>query len=161
MHGLPLELQRIVRRCPRGSRTNPLSHQPGGSDVVVAYSLGDAILYDWIKNVNWYISSFEREDPGFHLHIMSIYGRFYEDPDERGIGVFCPIWTRDKHGALKSSVKACVSRYQRQMEIGHTTLHQQAKEYWKNKYSLSEQEVESLPTLYKQYMKERGDNLLD
>ncbi|MCZ8360706.1 MAG: hypothetical protein O9350_23470 [Microcystis sp. LE19-388.1G] len=50
MHGLPPDLQRIVRPCPRRSRTNPLSHQPGGSDVVVAYSLGDAILYDWIKN---------------------------------------------------------------------------------------------------------------
>ncbi|MBW4532599.1 MAG: hypothetical protein KME09_01550 [Pleurocapsa minor HA4230-MV1] len=160
MHGLPPELQRIVRPCPRRSRTNPLSHQPGGNDVVVAYSLGDAILYDWIKNVNWYISSFEREDPGFHLRITSIYGRFYEDPNERRIGVFCSIWTRERDGALQSAVKACVSRYQRQMEIGHTTLHQQAKEYWKNKYGLSEQEVESLPTLYTQYMKEREDDFL-
>ncbi|MDZ8189091.1 MAG: hypothetical protein RMX96_30140 [Nostoc sp. ChiSLP02] len=154
MHGLPPELQRIVRPCPRFSRTHPLSHQPGGSDVVVAYSLGDAILYDWIKNVNWYISSFEKQDPNFHLHIVSIYGRFYEDPDERGIGVFCPIWTHDKNGTLKSAVKACISRYQRQMEIGRTTLHQQAKQYWKNKYGLSEQEVENLPTIYKQYRDE-------
>ncbi len=49
MHGLPPELMKIVRPCPRGSRINPLSYEPGGSDVVVAYSLGDAILYDWIK----------------------------------------------------------------------------------------------------------------
>lgn len=156
MHGLPSELQKIVRSCPRHSRRNILSHQPGGSDVVVAYSLGDAILYDWIKNVDWYISAFEREDPGFHLHITSIYGRFYEDLSKRGIGVFCPIWTREDDGALQSVVKACVSRYQRQMEIGHTTLHQEAKEYWKNKYDLSAQEVETLPTLYKQYMEEKG-----
>ena len=152
MHGLPPELQRIVRPCPRGSRTNPKSHQPGGSDVVVAYSLGDAILYDWIKNVNSYINSFEKKDPDFHLDIVSIYGRFCKEEDEGGIGVFCPIWTHDKNGTLKSAVKACVRRYQTQMEIGHTTLHQQAKQYWKNKYGLSEQEVENLPTLYKQYM---------
>ncbi|MCZ8191481.1 MAG: hypothetical protein O9326_17555 [Microcystis sp. LE19-338.1B] len=105
-----------------------------------------------------YIRSFEREEPGFHLHITSIYGRFCEDPNERQIGVFCPIWTLERDGALQSAVKNSVRRYQRQMEIGHTTLHHQAKEYWKNKYGLSEQEVESLPTLYKQYMKEREDD---
>ncbi len=151
MHGLPPELQEIVIQCPRHSRTNPLSHKPGGSDVVVAYSLGHAILYDFIKNVELYIRSFERQDPGFHLHITSIYGRFYKDPNEREIGVFCPIWTLNRNGALQSAVKACVSRYQRQMEIGYTTLHHEAKEYWKNQYGLSEQEVEKLPTLYKQY----------
>ena len=156
MHGLPPELMAIVRPCPRGSRTNPLSYEPGGSDVVVAYSLGHAILYDWIKNVERYIGSFERDDPGFHLHIQSIYGRFYEDPSERRIGVFCPIWHRDKDGALKDAIKDCLKRYQRQMDIGHKTLHEEAKNYWK-RYGLSDQEVEDLPTLYKQYMKEKEE----
>ena len=163
MHGLPLELKKIVRPCPRERRRNHLSHIPGGSDVVVAYSLGDVILYDWIKNVDAYISAFDREDPSFHLHITSIYGRFCEEPYERGIGVFCPIWIREEHGASRLAVKACISRYQRQMQIGHKTLHQQAKEYWKNKYSLSDQEVNSLPTLYEQYMKQdsvQGNRIL-
>lgn len=156
MHGLPSELKKIVRSCPRRSRTNPLSHEPGGSDVVVAYSLGDAILYDWIKNVEWYISSFEKSNPEFHLHIQSIYGRFCEDKSERRIGVFCPIWDRDKDGAFKDAIKACLKRYQTQMDIGHQTLHEEAKKYWKS-YGLSDQEVENLPTLYKQYMKEQGE----
>lgn len=155
MHGLPSELKKIVRPCPRRSRTNPLSHEPGGSDVVVAYSLGDAILYDWIKNVESYIGSFEKSNPEFHLQIQSIYGRFCEDKSERRIGVFCPIWDRDKNGAFKDAIKACLKRYQRQMDIGCETLHEEAKKYWKS-YGLSDKEVESLPTLYKQYMKEKG-----
>ncbi len=154
MHGLPRELKPIIRRCPRRSRTNPKSHEPGGSDVVVAYSLGDAILYDWIKNVTLYISSFEKSNPEFHLHIQSIYGRFYEDKNENRIGVFCPIWNRDKNGAFKHSIKACLERYQTQMDISHKTLHEEAKKYWKS-YGLSDQEIENLPTLYKQYMKEK------
>ena len=157
MHGLPPELMAIVRPCPRESRTNLLSREPGGSDVVVAYSLGDAILYDWIKNVERYIGSFQQSNPEFHLHIQSIYGRFYEDPSERRIGVFCPIWDRDKDGALKDAIKDCLKRYQRQMDIGHKTLHEEARKYWKS-YGLSDQEVENLPTLYQQYMKEKDDN---
>jgi cold shock CspA family protein len=108
MHGLPPELKKIVRPCPRHSRKNRLSYEPGGSDVVVTYSLGHAILYDWIKNVESYIGSFERDDPGFHLHIQSIYGRFCEDKSERRIAVFCPIWERDKDGAFKDAIKACL-----------------------------------------------------
>jgi hypothetical protein len=156
MHGLPSELKKIVKRCPRESRTNRLSHEPGGSDVVVAFSLGDAILYDWIKNVEWYIGSFEKSNPEFHLHIQSIYGRFCEDKSERRIAVFCPIWNRDKDGAFKNAIKACLKRYQRQMDIGHQTLHEEAKKYWKS-YGFSDQEIENLPTLYKQYMKENGE----
>jgi hypothetical protein len=150
------QLKAIVRPCSRKSRTNPLSHQPGGSDVVVAYSLGDAILYDWIKNVDWYISSFERDRPGFHQKIESIYGRFYEDESERRIGVFCTIWNRDKEGGFQDAIKACVKRYQRQMDIGHKTLHEEAQKYWKS-YGLSDQEVENLPTIYKQYMTEKAE----
>jgi cold shock CspA family protein len=154
MHGLPPELNAIVRLCPRGSRTHPLSHQPGGSDVVVAYSLGDVILYDWIKNVQYYISSFEQSNPEFHLQIQSIYGRFYQDQSESRIGVFCSIWDCEKHGAYKDVIKACLEKYQRQMDIGHKTLHEEAKNYWKS-YGLSDREVENLQTLYKQYMKEK------
>jgi hypothetical protein len=43
------------------------------------------------------------------------------------------------------------------MEICHKTLHEEAKNYWKTTYGLSDREVENLPTLYKQYMKEKGE----
>jgi hypothetical protein len=111
MHGLPPELMKIVRPCPRGSRINLLSYEPGGSDVVVAYSLGDAILYDWIKYVDRYINAIQRDNPGFHRHIESIYGRFCEDKSERRFGVFRPIWHRDRDGAFKDALKACLERY--------------------------------------------------
>jgi hypothetical protein len=159
-HGLPNSLKSIVRSCPRESRKNPLSHQEGGSDVVVAYSLGDAILYDWIKNVVLYINSFERSNPEFHLHIQSIYGRFCEDKSERNIGVFCPLWERNKDGELKSDIEACLTRHQRQMDISHKTLHKEAINYWKN-YGLSNQQIENLPTLYKQYLKEKEEDTDD
>ncbi|MEG4814746.1 hypothetical protein [Microcoleus sp. K5-D4] len=158
MHGLPPELRKIVRPCPRGSRINPLSYDPGGSDVVVAYSLGHAILYDWIKDVERYISSFEKSNPEFHLHIQSIYGRFCEYTSERGFGVFSPIWYRDRDGACKDAIKACLKRYQTQIKIGHKTLHEEAKNYWKTTYGLSDQEVENLPTLYNQYKQYMEEN---
>ncbi len=156
LHGLPPELMAIVRPCPPESRIHPLSYEPGGSDVVVAYSLGHAILYNWIKNVKWYINAFERKDPSFHLRIESIYGRFSEK-NERRMGVFWPIWYRDRDGAFNDAIEACLERYQKQIVMGHKTLHEEAKNYWKTTYRLSDQEVENLPTLYKQYMKEKGE----
>ena len=161
MHGLPPELMKIVRPCPRGSRINPLSYEAGGSDVVVAYSLGDAILYDWIKYVDRYINAFEREDPGFHLHIESIYGRFCEDKSERRITPFRQIYGRDRDGACKDALKACLERYQKQIVMGHKTLHEEAKNYWRTTYGLSDQEVENLPTLYKQYKQYMEENRKD
>ncbi|MEG5067662.1 hypothetical protein QUB14_00215, partial [Microcoleus sp. B3-D2] len=156
LHGLPPELMKIVRPCPMGSRTNPLCYEPGGSDVVVAYSLGDAILYNRIKNVKSYINAFERKDPSFHLRIESIYGRFSEK-NERGMGVFSPIWYRDRDGDFHKAIEACLERYEKQIVVGHKTLHEEAKNYWKTTYGLSDREVENLPTLYnqhKQYMEE-------
>ena len=157
LHGLPPELMAIVRPCPRESRINWRSFEPGGSDVVVAYSLGHAILYDWIKYVDRYINAIQRDNPGFHRHIESIYGRFCEDKSERRFGVFSPIWYRDRDGEFNDAIEACLERYQTQIVKGHKTLHEEAKNYWKTTYGLSDQEVENLPTLYnqhKQYMEE-------
>ena len=72
--------------------------------------------------------------------------------------MFLPIWYRDRDGAFKDAIKACLKRYQTQMNIGQKTLHEEAKNYWKTTYGLSDQEVENLPTLYKQhkqYMEEK------
>ncbi|MEG4353201.1 hypothetical protein QUA74_26300 [Microcoleus sp. LAD1_D3] len=122
----------------------------------MAYSLGHAILYDWIKDVKSYINAFERKDPSFHLRIESIYGRFSEK-NERRMGVFWPIWYRDRDGEFNEAIEACLERYKKQIVMGHKTLHEEAKNYWKTTYGLSDQEVENLPTLYnqhKQYMEE-------
>lgn len=154
MHGLPPALKAIAQQCPRQSRKNPLSHQPGGSDIIVTYSLGHVILYDWIKDVVLYIRAFQKSNPEFHLEIQSIYGRFCEEQSERRIGVFSSIWDRDKDGESAHIIEACLKRYQRQMDIGHKTLHEEAKKYWKS-YGLSDQQVENLPTIYKQHISEK------
>ncbi|TAD96618.1 MAG: hypothetical protein EAZ78_09860 [Oscillatoriales cyanobacterium] len=56
--GLPLRLAHVVLWVDRKYRTNPLSHIPGGSDVVVEYHDGSALGYDWIKDPWAYIRTF-------------------------------------------------------------------------------------------------------
>ncbi len=47
--GLPESLVGLVLWVTREYRTNPLSHEPGGSDVVVEYHNDKVFGYDWIK----------------------------------------------------------------------------------------------------------------
>jgi hypothetical protein len=47
--GLPKSLVNDVLWVAREYRTNPLSHEPGGSDVVVEYHNDEVLGYDWIK----------------------------------------------------------------------------------------------------------------
>ena len=54
--GLPKSLVNEVLWVGREYRTNPLSHEPGGSDVVVEYHNDDVLGYDWIKFPSKYIS---------------------------------------------------------------------------------------------------------
>ncbi len=56
--GLPLRLAHVVLWVDRTYRTNPLSHIPGGYDVVVEYHDGRALGYDWIKMPWAYIRTF-------------------------------------------------------------------------------------------------------
>lgn len=56
--GLPLRLADVVLWVDRTYRTNPLSHIPGGYDVVVEYHDGSALGYDWIKYPWAYIRTF-------------------------------------------------------------------------------------------------------
>lgn len=55
-HGLPLKLQKSVFWVGRTYRTHPLSHKPGGSDVVVEYRDGTVLGYDWIKKPSYYVA---------------------------------------------------------------------------------------------------------
>lgn len=54
--GLPDSLKEEVLWVGREYRTNPLSHEPGGSDVVVEYHRDGVLGYDWIKMPSSYIS---------------------------------------------------------------------------------------------------------
>ena len=54
--GLPKRLVDAVLWVAREYRTNPLSHEPGGSDVVVEYHNNSVFGYDWIKFPSRYVS---------------------------------------------------------------------------------------------------------
>lgn len=54
--GLPQSLIDEVLWVAREYRTNPLSHEPGGSDVVVEFHNDDVLGYDWIKFPSKYVS---------------------------------------------------------------------------------------------------------
>jgi hypothetical protein len=68
--GLPKYLKDKVLWVSRNYRTNPLSHEPGGADVVVEYSNGQAYGYDWIKKPSFYVQTiwdrgFSEEHTGY------------------------------------------------------------------------------------------------
>ena len=54
--GLPKSLVNEVLWVARKYRTNSLSHEPGGSDVVVEYHSNEVLGYDWIKFPSKYVS---------------------------------------------------------------------------------------------------------
>lgn len=56
--GLPEHLIDNILWVKREARTNPLSHRPGGFDVVVEYHSGKVYGYDWIKMPPRYIEKF-------------------------------------------------------------------------------------------------------
>lgn len=107
--GLPDHLVDRILWVARKFRTNPLSYDPGGSDVIVEYHLGNALGYDWIKYPSLYISSifdqaiikeyknFEDLEETDQLGIVKskfnrIYARKYKDEDEFLIVPFEEIW---------------------------------------------------------------------
>ena len=54
--GLPFEFKDKVLWIADNYRTNPLSHQPGGNDIVIEYTNGKIYAYDRIKSPSPYIN---------------------------------------------------------------------------------------------------------
>ena len=107
--GLPERLVDLVLWVERKYRTNPLSHMPGGSDVVVEYHDGQALGYDWIKKPSVYIRTFfagiveygSHEYNGFNQNrqleiakdkIAKFYARKYSDDEEYSTAAFEEVW---------------------------------------------------------------------
>lgn len=86
--GLPEHLVNCVFWVKREARTNILSHEPGGSDVVIEYYNGHARGYDWIKKPSVYIGTF------FSGEILSVYARTYND-EEYSTAVFEEVWNAE------------------------------------------------------------------
>ena len=53
--GLPQDMRTRVFWVGRKFRTNLLSHQPGGGDIIVEYHSGKIFGYDWIKYPSRYV----------------------------------------------------------------------------------------------------------
>ncbi len=54
--GLPEDLINSVFWVGREFRRNPLSHQPGGCNLIIEYQDGRILEYDWIKQPSYYIN---------------------------------------------------------------------------------------------------------
>lgn len=79
--GLPKSLVDAVLWVSREFRTHPLSHEPGGSDVVVEYHSGRALGYDWIKYPSRYIAKIFSKD------ISNEYEEFEEFGEEEQLSI--------------------------------------------------------------------------
>lgn len=110
--GLPEHLSHCVLWVAREYRSNPLSHIPGGSDVVVEYHNGKALGYDWIKKPSAYIRTFfagiiEYAPNAFAAlneqqkieitkrKISRVFARKYKSSDERSQASFVEVWNSE------------------------------------------------------------------
>ena len=110
--GLPYSLVDAVLWVSRKYRTNPLSHEPGGSDVVVEYHNENVFGYDWIKKPSRYVSAiwskgiseihedyeeWEEEDQLEEIkkEIRSIYARKYLRKEDFDKIPFKEIWNSE------------------------------------------------------------------
>jgi hypothetical protein len=119
-HGLPTNLQRKLYWVNRSYRTNSLSHEAGGGDIVVEYEDGNVLGYDRIKYPSAYIStifsgrllgkgedirkiSSELAVDLIHEDVVSIHARESSDGDH---GFFEEIWNKEIQEMPWDSLKA-------------------------------------------------------
>jgi hypothetical protein len=118
---LPLHIREEVLWVARYFRKSPLSHEPGGSDIVVEYQNGSVYGYDWIKKPSSYINailnrkvedehdiSLNNLDEVEQLNVMrnvvkTIYGRWYDDDDEQKTVPFGEVWNNNDATELPSA----------------------------------------------------------
>jgi hypothetical protein len=119
--GLPDEFKGRVLRIEDEFRTNPLSLQPGGSDVVIEYHDGNVFGYDRIKDTTRYISTifskkynleienFEERSESSQMDIVKskicrIYARNYKDENDFKNIPFKEIWNHSTSKELPWTV---------------------------------------------------------
>lgn len=107
--GLPERLKSTVLWVAREYRTSPLSHQKGGSDIVVEYHSNEVFGYDWIKFPSKYVSAIfyariniEREEfevidkdeqlTKIKAEIKSIYARKLRSMEDHDKEPFEEVW---------------------------------------------------------------------
>lgn len=131
--GLPEHLVGAVLWVAREYRTNPLSHIPGGSDVVVEYHDGRVFGYDWIKNPPAYIGTFfagiveyasnvfKRLDEQSQIEITKrkiarVFARKYKDESEYSTASFMEVWNSESSNEMPVNA---LKRFERQQQKQH------------------------------------------
>jgi hypothetical protein len=111
--GLPSEFKDKVLWIADNYRTNPLSHQPGGNDVIIEYTNGKIYAYDRIKLPSLYINkivvnyfikkslSLNDLDKDEQVRIVKsevrrLFARNYIDQDDYKTSAFEEIWDNQK-----------------------------------------------------------------
>ena len=115
--GLPQDLIKKILWVDTDYRTNPLSHSPGGSDVIVEYHAGMVLGYDRIKFPGSYISTIITNNSNFQpdysdefhnsnhlasikLLLYRIFARKYRDEYEYFNVPFKEIWNSNSSNEL-------------------------------------------------------------
>ena len=128
--GLPEHLAMAVLWVAREYRTNPLSHIPGGSDVVVEYHDGRVFGYDWIKKPSAYISKFfagiieyasdifneldeQRQIEITKRKIAKVFARKYKDKNEYSTASFIEVWNSESSNEMPVDA---LKRFERQQQ---------------------------------------------
>jgi hypothetical protein len=111
--GLPESLIGAVLWVSREYRTNPLSHVPGGSDVVVEYHNENVFGYDWIKFPSRYVSEI------WSKGISEIYEDYEEWSDE------------DQLEEIKKEIRSIYARKYKKENFNKVPF----KEIWNSKTS--------------------------
>ena len=102
--GLPFFIVENVKWVSDDYRTNPLSLEPGGTDVIVEY-VGQLVLgYDKIKHSQEYIkvAASNLKSKG---KIVSVYARIYNDEYEFKTMPFQKVWDRTYTKPLSQYLK--------------------------------------------------------
>jgi len=114
--GLPEHFKNVVFWVGRKFRTNILSHQPGGGDIIVEYHNGKILGYDWIKFPSRYVQTifrkqffkneieFEQYKEYEQLNVIKkevarLFARIYKE-DEFDIIYFEEIWNSENDEKL-------------------------------------------------------------
>jgi len=110
--GLPEHLAHFVLWVDPKYRPNPLSHIPGGSDVIVEYQDGRVFGYDWVKIPSAYVKSFFGEIVEYGSNefrelneksqlqiakqkLARVYARQYRNEDEYLTATFTEVWSSE------------------------------------------------------------------
>jgi|GEM_PF-4093616 len=117
--GLPVHIATQILWVDVKFRTNPLSKQPGGNDIVVEYKDGKALGYDNIKVPSIYVDKiisdqFQKSFSKFEelnrikkievikTYINRVYARSYKNNSEFLDKPYEEIWDSNKHNSLPS-----------------------------------------------------------